>query len=601
MLSTLKDRGDLYQQDGKWFARANIDWQTLPAKVEGVIKVRIGRLPSEQRELLSVASIQGESFIGEAVAQVQRQDERDVIRTFSGEIDKRHRLVQSERMERLGRQRLSHYRFRHNLFQQYVYSNLAETERNYLHEDIAIALEEIYGEKVKDIAPQLAWHFEQAGDFEKTFKYLLLAGRQAQMLGSNKEAITHYERGLALINKLTTSPELIPIELGFQAGLGIALSPVEGFQSKRVRAALGRALELCRQTEGANAQLMPIYTGLASYAITSNDLSLKTCLEWLGEFKAIADKQKDLVHLAAAETSLTLAHFLLGHNSKAIEIGRSVLSYVSFDQTSHENMIRYYAHDQRVALAPRLAWALCFKGKLNEAKALIAKEPISNFRHAASKAIFLGTCFPTYQCMHDFTSAKAISEDLLDLTDKYGYSFWGAWGLVCHGWARAQLGEVDTGISEMQQGLSIARMAGGLPVGSYLLLMLAEGLYLRDEYNEILNILEEAFEHCRKKDEFCYLSQLNCLKGECLQKLGAENVEVEKYFRESIAVAKQQDTPLLELQASISLAKYWQINDKKEEGHSLLTGIIERVVLVTDIDAISEYKEAKEILMELAQ
>ncbi len=126
LLSAMKDRCDLYKQGGKWLAKDNIDWQTLPAKVEGVIEVRIGRLPNEQRELLGVASVQGEAFIGEAVAQVQKQDEREVICTFSSEMDKRHRLVQSEKIERLGRQKLSHYRFRHNLFQQYIYSNLAE-------------------------------------------------------------------------------------------------------------------------------------------------------------------------------------------------------------------------------------------------------------------------------------------------------------------------------------------------------------------------------------------------------------------------------------------------------------------------------------------
>ena len=36
-LNTLKDKGDLYQKEEKWLARDNIDWEKLPAKVEGVI------------------------------------------------------------------------------------------------------------------------------------------------------------------------------------------------------------------------------------------------------------------------------------------------------------------------------------------------------------------------------------------------------------------------------------------------------------------------------------------------------------------------------------------------------------------------------------
>ena len=393
-------------------------------------------------------------------------------------------------MERLGQQRLSHYRFRHNLFQQYVYSNLAETERNYLHEDIALALEEMYGEQAKNIAPQLAWHFEQADNIEKTLEYLLLAGQKAQILGSNKEALIHYKRGLSTITQLPSNSELIAVELGFQAGLGVALLPVEGFQSKQVSIAFGRALELCRQIGGTNSLLMSIYSGLTNYACCNSDLSLQTSLEWANEFKAVAEKQEDLAHLTTAESLLMTIHFNIGHIDKAIELGNSVLHSTNY-QTSKKNMIIHYGHDQRVGVAPLLSWMLCFKGKIKEAKTLLIKESPSNFQHAASKGLFLGTfcmCCQAFQATDYFTSLKfkSISEELLKLADEYGYYFWQACGLICHGWVLAQLGEVDEGITEMQQGLNMARMSGGLPMGSYLLIMLAEGLFLKHKYHKAL-------------------------------------------------------------------------------------------------------------------
>lgn len=40
---------------------------------------------------------------------------------------------------------LSHYRFRHILFQRYLYNNLDEVERNYLHEAVGKELEGLYG------------------------------------------------------------------------------------------------------------------------------------------------------------------------------------------------------------------------------------------------------------------------------------------------------------------------------------------------------------------------------------------------------------------------------------------------------------------------
>ena len=456
----------------------------------------------------------------------------------------------------------------------------------------------MYGKKVRKIAPQLAWHFEQAGNVEKTFEYLLLAGQKAQSLGSNKEAIIHYERGLALINQLQATSELLPIELSLQAGLGMSLLPVEGFQSERVRIALERALELCRQVGGTNPQLMAIYAGLANYAFFNSNFSMQTSLDWSKEFKTIADKQGDLAHLATAGTLLMSAHCFLGNNDEAIEVGYTTLNYTNFDQASYENMIHYYSHDQRVTLMPMLSWALYFKGKLKEVKVLIAKNPPSNFTHSASRAIFLGASLPIRQFMNDFAHLKSIAEKLLKIADEYGYAFYKALGLINHGWAIAKQGQVDIGLNEMQQGMAITRMAGGIILGPCSLAMLAEGLWLMGKQDEALDTLEEAFSHSKKRDELFYLSQLNCIKGEWLQKLQAESVEVEQYFKQAIDRAKKQGACMLELQATLSLAKYWQAC-KQEEAHSLLTKLLERITPIVDVEEIPEYTEATGILAAL--
>ena len=72
LLRDMQERGDLVQaEDGTWQAAMEIDWQTLPIKVEGVIEKRIERLNREWQELLAVASVEGETFTAEVVAQVQ--------------------------------------------------------------------------------------------------------------------------------------------------------------------------------------------------------------------------------------------------------------------------------------------------------------------------------------------------------------------------------------------------------------------------------------------------------------------------------------------------------------------------------------------------
>jgi predicted ATPase len=79
----------------------------------------------------------------------------------------------------LGQQRLSRYRFRHSLFQQYLYQHLDGPERAYLHEAVGTILEEIYRGQTEQVAIQLAHHFQQAGLRDKAVCYRLQAGKSA--------------------------------------------------------------------------------------------------------------------------------------------------------------------------------------------------------------------------------------------------------------------------------------------------------------------------------------------------------------------------------------------------------------------------------------
>ena len=55
-----------------------IQWDQLPARVEGVISERIARLEPALRETLNAASVMGEEFTAEALARVLNADERVV-------------------------------------------------------------------------------------------------------------------------------------------------------------------------------------------------------------------------------------------------------------------------------------------------------------------------------------------------------------------------------------------------------------------------------------------------------------------------------------------------------------------------------------------
>ena len=202
LIRDMQERGDLIRDEaGRWIEGPTLAWDALPARVEAVIEGRVSRLEKELRDILTVASVEGEEFTVQVVARVQEMAERHLLRHLSQELEKRHRLVRERGELRVGRQRLARYGFHHVLFQQYLYNELSLGERRLLHGEIAALLEELYAGRVDQITVQLARHYAEAGEGEKAIDYLLQAGDRARALYAHQEAIDHYRQALAFLKE----------------------------------------------------------------------------------------------------------------------------------------------------------------------------------------------------------------------------------------------------------------------------------------------------------------------------------------------------------------------------------------------------------------
>ncbi len=197
LIREMCERGNLVQDEtGYWVENPVLDWQTLPARVEGVIEERIGRLDPELRRILTIASVEGEEFTAQVVARVQQTDERDLLRKLSQNLEKRHRIVREQEEIQIGHRHLSRYQFTCGLFQQYLYRQLGAGERRLLHREIAAVLEELYTGHTEEIAVQLAHHY--AGDVERERHYARVAGERAATQFANAEALRYLSRALEL-------------------------------------------------------------------------------------------------------------------------------------------------------------------------------------------------------------------------------------------------------------------------------------------------------------------------------------------------------------------------------------------------------------------
>jgi len=198
LLVFMREKGDLIEDaDGRWQESSQLNWDRLPARVESVIEIRIERLAEELREILNVASVEGQDFTTQVIAKIQEIKERDLVKKLSRELERCHQLVQESTEAKLGKTMLSRYAFSHALFQVYLYGALPTRERRMLHEEVANALEEIYAGQTETIAVQLAYHYTEARENEKAATYLQLAGEQAFKLSEFTQARIFFNQALA--------------------------------------------------------------------------------------------------------------------------------------------------------------------------------------------------------------------------------------------------------------------------------------------------------------------------------------------------------------------------------------------------------------------
>jgi len=569
LVREMQERGDLRQDaEGYWVEGEAIDWAKLPARVEGVIEKRISRLTEELQAILTIASVEGEIFTAEVVARVQQLNERGLVQQLSRELDKQHRLVTAQALEGLGRQRRSLYRFRHHLFQHYLYHNLDAMERAYLHEAVGLALEALYGEQTEQVAVQLARHFEQAGLTEKAVTYLLQAGKRAGRLSANEEAIGHLSRGLELLKTLPDTPERTHQELDFQIALGNALVATKGFAAPEVGQIYRQARELCQEL-GETSELFPVLHGLHRFYLSQGELPIAR--ELAEQILRLAQRQADPLLLVPAQRVVGATLWFLGEFALAqphIEQGLAL-----YDPQQHSTYVPLYGQDEGVACLVHAGCLLWFLGYPDQ-EIQRSREAISlaqKLAHPFSVAYALSFAVWTYQFRREARAVKEQTAAIIALSTEQGFPYWLAMSAVHRGWALTEQGQGEEGIVQIRHGLAAWRETGAEMLWRYFLGLLAEAHAKMGQVKEGLAVVAEALAAVPTTGRF-WEAELYRLKGELLLKAEAE-AEAEECFRQAIEVAQRQGAKSLELRATVSLGRLLQPQGKREEARRTLAAI----------------------------
>ncbi len=570
LLRGLQEQGGLLQDEaGRWVAEPSLAWRRLPERVEGVIAEHIGRMPRACRETLTVASVEGETFTAEVVAQVQGVDEGQVIRRLSGPLSKQHRLVKGDTVRHLEDRRLSRYRFRHVLFRAYLYRNLDDVERSRLHEAVGRALERLHGERTDEISGRLARHFEAAGMMTEAVDYLLQAGQRAVRLAANEEAVALFDHALELLASLPASPQRDRREFILRSALYAPLTATRGYACPQVASSNARAHELGLRL-GEERELIPALISLAGLHSFRAEFQRATALA--KRALMLAEQDGAPGHVVWAAQVLGMTAMYQGH---LLAARRYLERTLAFDRTHHEAMVPVRGRHPEVVYRSFGAWVLWFLGYPDQAahlgrKALQLAEDVDH-PPSLAMALQVGNIIPRL-LRREYALVPELVESLEDITAVHRLGLSEPGIRLARGRAMVRDGASRAGIREMRQGLAAWRATGTKAWASLYLGVLADAYLEAGQLEQARHALEDAFQAVQESDERMIEPELHRLWGELLLRQDGEE-ESEASFRQAIDLARRQQARSWELRAAISLCRLWHRQGRTEEARDRLSRI----------------------------
>ena len=158
LLGMLIDDGLLVRADGGWTPTADLAAVPVPTSIATLLTARMEQLDHEHRAVVGRASVIGQTFYRDAVAELSAGADRAAV---AGSLTAlvRKELVRHAVSDLAGQDA---FRFRHLLLRDAAYAGLPKALRAELHERFARWLEAAAGERLREHPELLAHHLERA-------------------------------------------------------------------------------------------------------------------------------------------------------------------------------------------------------------------------------------------------------------------------------------------------------------------------------------------------------------------------------------------------------------------------------------------------------
>jgi class 3 adenylate cyclase/tetratricopeptide (TPR) repeat protein len=566
--------------------------QAIPPTLQQSLAARLDRL-GEAREVAQIGAVLGRDFsyaLLRALAPPVGGVNEPAAADDCGLQSALDRLVDADVLFVQGASAEATYRFKHALIQDAAYESLLKRRRQALH----CRAGEILRDKPESAAaaPEvIAHHFTEAGLDDLAIEWWGKAGDQALRRSAFQEAIAHLGKAIAMADKAAEGASIATASarLRLQTNLGRAVMWSKGFASEETQAAYARARELAAKVDNPAERFATYYGQWANTSMRSGFAAAQDISQiFLDE--AVSSALKPEIAIAHRMIGLTLhgrGHFVSakGHFDEALRV---------YDRRWDQDARFRLGLEPGLTAMAYLASTEWVLGNAGRAQKLIEDSVAGSID--AGHVPTLGSSYMFAAQLEalrdDPVAALKIARTATDYAVENDLGLYRQWSKVYLDWARARLGEHGTGATELKQGLAARREAGykaWTPLFTGLLAQVqAEG----NQHSEALSRIAEALTLATEISEHWVDSFLHRIRGETLWKGDPGNTAAaEEAFIAAIAIARGQKARSFELQAALSLAKFYLSTGRPAEV---------RAVLAPALKGFSPTREMPEIAGALA-
>jgi predicted ATPase len=189
-------------------------------------------------------------------------------------------------------------------------------------------------------------------------------------------------------------------------------------------------------------------------------------------------------------------------------------------------------------------------------------------RHPFSEAIVRSVSLRVHQFRGEAAVVAGQADAAIAFCEEHEFVHYLAMALILRGWASANQGEFEKGITEIQEGLEKERATGALLLETYSLGLLADACIKNKHYGEAFGFLEQARLRLEDKNsELFYAAEIYRLLGEAYLRSRQNLNQAKHYFHKGLEVAREQQAKSLELRVCLSICDLYEATEGADKYH----------------------------------